>query len=333
MNQVQNLKLTLAKASVQEQFKNALAHNAPLFIASLIDIYGGDTNLQKCQPSAVIMEALKAATLRLPINRSLGFAYIVPYGSKPEFQIGYKGYIQLAMRTGAYRYINADVVYGGEFVRYDKLTGELDISGSKTSSDVVGYFAFMETVNGFRKTIWWPYNQMKDHAKRYSKSYTHGSSPWQTEFDKMALKTMLRALLGKFGVMSIDMVKAFEVDSADTQIEQKVDEPVIDMPANVDDLNEQLAQSPAGEPSAPPPSSGTEAPAQDANPPDPATDIENEARADFNTKWPQRSNPAWQYACDELEMRPAKNGAMYPPRDIKKINQWNAAFDEFEANA
>jgi phage RecT family recombinase len=117
MNQVQNLKLTLAKASVQEQFKNALAHNAPLFIASLIDIYGGDTNLQKCQPSAVIMEALKAATLRLPINRSLGFAYIVPYGSKPEFQIGYKGYIQLAMRTGAYRYINADVVYEGEFVR------------------------------------------------------------------------------------------------------------------------------------------------------------------------------------------------------------------------
>jgi hypothetical protein len=99
------------------------------------------------------------------------------------------------------------------------------------------------------------------------------------------------------------------------------------------DLNKQLAQSPAGEPSAPPPSSGIEAPAQDANPPDPANDIENEVRADFNEKWPQRSNPAWQYACDELEMRLSKNGAMYPPRDISKISQWIAAFDEFEANA
>ena len=226
---VQKMKSIINADSVQEQFRNALKDGAPLFIASLIDIYGNDKNLQKCEPKDVIMEALKAATLKLPINKQLGFAYIVPYGSEPQMQIGYKGYIQLAMRTGQYKYINADVVYEGELKGHNKLTGEVDLSGEATSDKVVGYFAYIETVNGLRKPLYWTKEKVLAHAKRYSKSFNIKSSAWQTNFDEMALKTMLRNLLSKYGVMSVEMMNAFTADSADertpeAQVEDEIRE-------------------------------------------------------------------------------------------------------------
>ncbi len=223
---VQKLKNIISVDSVQEQFRNALQDGAPLFIASLIDIYGNDTYLQNCKPQAVIMEALKAATLKLPINKSLGFAYIVPYKNKgvsePQFQIGYKGYIQLAMRTGQYRYINADVVYEGELKSHNKITGELDLSGEATSFEVIGYFAYIETVNGFKKSIYWTKEKVEAHAKRYSKSYNSSNSAWKTNFEEMALKTLLRHLLSKYGVMSVDMVNAFTSDADERTVEARV---------------------------------------------------------------------------------------------------------------
>jgi recombination protein RecT len=221
---VQRLKNALNAESVQEQFRNALADSAPLFVASLIDIYGSDRNLQECEPGAVIMEALKAATLRLPINKNLGFAYIVPYKNKgkaePQMQIGYKGLIQLAMRTGEYRYLNADVVYEGELKSYDKLTGHMDLNGERKGDKVVGYFAYLELLNGFSKTVYWTKEQVIEHAKRFSKSYSSQYSPWQTDFDSMALKTVLRNLITKWGIMSIEMVQAVDRDiEADAQRE------------------------------------------------------------------------------------------------------------------
>ncbi len=221
---VQRLKNALNTQSVQEQFRNALADSAPLFVASLIDIYGSDKDLQDCEPGAVIMEALKAATLRLPINKNLGFAYIVPYKSKgkaqPQMQIGYKGLIQLAMRTGEYRYLNADVVCEGELKGYDKLTGHLDLSGERKSNEVVGYFAYLELLNGFSKAVYWTKEQVIEHAKRFSKSYSSQYSPWQTDFDSMALKTVLRNLITKWGIMSVEMVQAVDRDiEADAQRE------------------------------------------------------------------------------------------------------------------
>lgn len=216
---VKRLKAIVSTDSVQEQFKNALKEGAPLFIASLIDIYGNDKYLQACEPQAVIMEALKAATLKLPINKSLGFAYIVPYKNKgvqePQFQIGYKGYIQLAMRTGQYKYINADVVCEGELKGHNKLTGEVDLSGEAKSDKVVGYFAYIETINGFRKPLYWSKEKVLAHAERYSKSYNHSNSAWKTNFDEMALKTMLRNLLSKYGVMSVELMNAFGSDTGD----------------------------------------------------------------------------------------------------------------------
>jgi recombination protein RecT len=221
---VQRLKTALNAESVQEQFRNALQDSAPLFAASLIDIYGSDRNLQECEPGAVIMEALKAATLRLPINKNLGFAYIVPYRNKgkaePQMQIGYKGLIQLAMRTGEYRYLNADVVYEGELKSYDKLTGHMDLSGERKGDKVVGYFAYLELLNGFSKAVYWTKEQVIEHAKRFSKSYSSQYSPWQTDFDSMALKTVLRNLITKWGIMSVEMVQAVDRDiEADAQRE------------------------------------------------------------------------------------------------------------------
>lgn len=130
------LKATINAPSVQEQFKNALGEHKDTFVASLIDLYTGDRSLQTCKPSVVIAEALRAATLRLPLNKALGFAYIVVYNNSvkqadgswvkvptPTFIPGYKGYIQLAMRTGQYRTINADVVYEGEVRKVNKAHG------------------------------------------------------------------------------------------------------------------------------------------------------------------------------------------------------------------
>jgi recombination protein RecT len=219
---VERLKAILYADSVQEQFQNVLKENAGAFVASIIDLYNTDKTLQMCDPKAVVMEALKAASLKLPINKQLGFAYIIPYKDGktgqyvPTFQLGYKGYIQLAMRTGAYKYINADVVYEGELVKYDKLTGEIEIDPSKRVSDKkIGYFAYIETLNGFRKTLYMSIEEVTKHAQRYSKSFNSKNSVWATDFDAMALKTVLRLLLSKYGIMSIEMQTALSEDNAE----------------------------------------------------------------------------------------------------------------------
>lgn len=218
---VDRLKAILSDESVQEQFRNALQENAGAFVASIIDLYNTDANLRMCDPSKVVMEALKAASLKLPINKQLGFAWIVPYKDKngeyiPTFQLGYKGYIQLALRTGSYRYINADVVYEGELVRRDRLTGEIELDPDARISDkVIGYFAFLETLNGFRKTIYMTVDEVRRHAQRFSKSYKNPSSAWHSDFDSMALKTCMRQLLSRYGIMSIELQRAYIDDSAD----------------------------------------------------------------------------------------------------------------------
>lgn len=239
------LKNMLNAPSVMEQFNNALAKSAPTFVASVIDLYNGDTNLQLCEPKAVVMEALKAAVLKLPINKALGYAYIIPFNNskkddkgnwikvmEPTFQMGYKGYIQLAMRTGQYKTINADVVYEGEIRKVNKLTGEIAFDGEKKSDKVVGYFCYFELLNGFSKTLYMTVEQMAEHAKRYSKGLKKETTVeslmnlsnlpvamdsktvgWLGNFHGMAKKTVIRNLLGKYGYLSVEMQQAFTNDS------------------------------------------------------------------------------------------------------------------------
>ncbi len=219
---IEKLKNILAAQSVREQFESVLKENSGAFVASIIDLYNTDRTLQMCDPKNVVMEALKAASLKLPINKQLGFAWIVPYRDGktgqyiPTFQLGYKGYIQLCMRTGAYRYINADVVYEGELVKHDKLTGEIEIDPTKRTSDKkIGYFAFIETLNGFRKTLYMTVEEVTKHAQQFSKSFNSKNSVWASDFDAMALKTCLRLLLSKYGIMSVEMQRAYIEDSSD----------------------------------------------------------------------------------------------------------------------
>lgn len=214
---VDKLKNILQVPSVQEQFKNALAENRNLFIASLIDLYASDKNLQQCDPAALVREALKAAVLQLPIAKSLGFAWIVPYKGVPVFQLGYRGYIQLALRTGVYRFINADAVYEGELRGSDKLTGLVDLTGEKKSNKILGYFAYLETVNGFKKAIYWTRDQVTDHAKKFSPAFGLKDGAWQTNFDAMAIKTVIRQLISRYGIMSIEMQQALSMDFDDEE--------------------------------------------------------------------------------------------------------------------
>ena len=233
-----------------EQFQNALAENKNLFIASIIDLYNGDKSLQECNPSTIVQECLKAAVLDLPINRALGFAYIVVYKNKvkqtdpqtsrtvevkvptPTFIPGYKGYIQLAMRTGQYRTINADVVYEGELQTANRLSGEVNLGGQKTSDKIIGYFCYFELLNGYSKTLYMSVEDMAAYAKRYApgikfkkevtvadliKKANSGIASntvgWEGNFNDMSLKTVIRRLLSKYGYLSIKMMSALGHDT------------------------------------------------------------------------------------------------------------------------
>lgn len=188
------LNLSGSQALLEETIKE----NKGAFVASLIDLYNTDNVLQRCDPGAVFAEALKAVSLKLPINKQLGFAYIIPYRDGktgmqvPQFQLGYKGMIQLAMRTGAYRYINAGPVYEGMLKSQNYLTGMIDLNGEQASDTVIGYFAYIETLNGFAKALYWTTEKVTKHAKRFSQSYRSGNSIWKDNFEEMATKTVLQ---------------------------------------------------------------------------------------------------------------------------------------------
>ena len=239
------LKSIIAAPSIEEQFKNALGEHKDAFVASLIDLYVNEKQLQTCDAKAIVLEALRAATLRLPLNRALGFAYIIVFNNSvknpdgswskvptPTFVPGYKGYIQLAMRTGQYKTINADVVYEGEMRKVNKLTGEVDFEGERKSDKIVGYFCYFKLLNGFDKTLYMSVEDMAKYALRYSPSFKGRNKPtvealvqsaqsdvassqvgWQGNFNDMALKTVIRRLLSKCGYLSIEMQEAVVRDN------------------------------------------------------------------------------------------------------------------------
>jgi len=183
-----------------------------IMLENAID-FTGEPSLQKCQPKMVAIECLKAAILNLPLSKALGFAYVVAYKGKPTFTIGYKGLIQLAMRTGAYKCINSGPVYEGELKKRDKLSGTIDLSGDRTGDEVVGYFCYLEMLNGFNKVLYMSKTEVESHGAKLSPSFKYDSSPWKTHFDAMATKTVIRNLLSKYGMMTIEMQKAIVMES------------------------------------------------------------------------------------------------------------------------
>lgn len=203
----------LSGDKVKNRFNEILGAKAPGFISSVLSVANNNTLLKKAKPQSVLNSAVIAATLDLPINQNLGFAYIVPYKDEAQFQLGYKGLIQLAMRSGQYKTINVNEVYEGEITKVNRFTGEYEF-GEKTSDKVVGYMAYFKLVNGFEKYLYMTTEDAEKHGKRYSQTFKRGGGLWATDFDAMAKKTCLKMLLSKFGILSIEMQRAQTFDQA-----------------------------------------------------------------------------------------------------------------------
>ncbi|MED1436916.1 MULTISPECIES: recombinase RecT [Bacillus cereus group] len=211
--------------SVKQRFDEVLKDKAPQFLSSMINMYSSDTYLQKCEPMSIISSCMVAATLDLPVDKNLGYAWVVPYSGKASFQLGYKGYIQLALRTGQYKAINVVEVHEGELIEWNPLTEELQIDFTKKKSDaIIGYAGYFKLVNGFEKTVYWSKEQIENHRKKFSKS----DFGWKKDFDAMAKKTVLRNMLSKWGILSIEMQKAYSEDVSDPVMKDITDDVVMD---------------------------------------------------------------------------------------------------------
>ena len=212
-NEKFTLQQLLNSAVIKKRFEELLDTSASSFISSILTIVRSNSRLQDCSPNSILSAAGIAAALKLPINPSLGFAFIVPYKNQAQFQLGYKGFIQLAMRSGQYRTLNSGAVREGQIEDIDFVTGEI-IRGEKISDEIVGYCAYMELINGFNKALYMSIDELQAHAEKYSQSFAYDiksgrkSSVWSTNFDAMAKKTVLKKLLSNFGIISIDQQSA-----------------------------------------------------------------------------------------------------------------------------
>lgn len=221
-NQVANTQQITVKQfvnmnSTKKRFEDVLGKRAPQFMSSLVSVVNSNQSLQHVNAGSVINSALVAAALDLPINPSLGYMYIVPYKGQAQPQMGYKGYIQLAQRSGQYKRLNAIAVYADEFQGWNPLTEEIDYQPNfhdRSGEQPIGYIGYLELLNGFQKTVYWTREQIDEHRKKFSKM-SGGDNPkgvWKDNFDAMALKTVLRNLLTKWGPMTVDMQTAYNAD-------------------------------------------------------------------------------------------------------------------------
>jgi recombination protein RecT len=209
--------------NVKKKFADLLGKKAQGFITSVLQVVNSNDLLVKATPESVYNAAATAATLELPINNNLGFAYILPYNQKQkdgtfktvaQFQLGYKGFIQLAQRSGQFKTISATAIYEGQLVGENPLMGfEFDFKAKK-SDVVIGYAAYFALLNGFEKTLYMPIDNVKAHANKYSQTAKKGYGLWKDSFDDMAIKTVIKLLLSKFAPLSIEMQKAVIYDQA-----------------------------------------------------------------------------------------------------------------------
>ena len=273
---VKNFQAVMNNSYYQTLLQNTLKENKGTFTTSLMELATSDEKLLQCAPNALMAEALKAASLHLPLNKQLGQCYILPFKNHgvmtPTLVVGTKGYLQLAMRTGKYETINSDVVYEGELKGYDKVTGNLDLSGVRTSNVPIGYFAYMKMKNGFSKLLYMSLDEVCLYAKQYSptvkfsekatadslkelalKQAASGVSDgvgWYSNFESMALKTVLRRLLSKWGELSIENNDILNIDEAPSAEQQRDEEfaeakEVIEVDAETGEIKQPADEDPA----------------------------------------------------------------------------------------
>lgn len=213
--ETKTLKGMLESPAYKKKFEEMLGKKAAGFMSSIIAVTNNNNHLMKADPATVIGAAAQAAMLDLPINQSLGFAYIVPYKGAAQFQLGYKGYIQLAQRSGQYVDIGAKTVYEGELEYENRLLDKFKF-GNRTGDKVIGYLAYFRLTNGFEKMLFMTLDEMQAHAKKYSQNYKGDTDKWGlADFNVMAEKTVLKRLLSKFGPLSIESVQMSQALSND----------------------------------------------------------------------------------------------------------------------
>lgn len=230
-NQLTTNKPKFSIAIQSDMYKNLINQTlgdkdrATRFIASISSAVATNQSLQECDAGTILSGALLGESLNLSPSPQLGQYYLVPFNDSKkgyevaQFQLGYKGYIQLAIRSGQYKKLNVLAIKKGELVRYDPLNEEIEVNliddeEERENAETVGYYAMFEYTNGFRKSMYWSKAKMEKHALKYSSGYKakKGYTFWEKDFDGMAYKTMLRQLISKWGIMSIDMQQAVEKD-------------------------------------------------------------------------------------------------------------------------
>lgn len=214
--------------AIKNKFAELMGKRAPQFITSVLQIANSNALLRNADPLSIFNAAATAATLDLPLNNNLGFAYIVPYNEKvkgkngapdtwrnvAQFQLGYKGFIQLAQRSGQFLTISASPVHEGQLIEENPLTGFVFDWTKKQSEKVIGYAAYFKLLNGFEKTLYMTKDELTKHGKKFSQTFKKDFGLWKDDFDSMALKTVLKLLLSKYAPLSVEMQKAVIADQS-----------------------------------------------------------------------------------------------------------------------
>ena len=222
--------------AVRAKFHELLGNKAQGFIVSVLQIVNSNDLLKKASPASVYNAAATAAAMDLPINQNLGFAWIVPYKNQASFQMGWKGYVQLAQRTGLYKTIGTTEVYENQIETIDYITKEVIFKNVAPEGHVVGYYAYFKLLNGFEKSYYMTKDQVTYHAKKYSQSFKKGYGVWaegEDGFNAMAKKTPLKLLLAGYGPLSIEMQTAIKVDQAVIQDENAEEVLYVDNEAEI----------------------------------------------------------------------------------------------------
>lgn len=238
--------------------QETLAEKKPEFVSNLIALCDSDKNLALCEPAALMKCAMNATSLNLPLNKNLGYAYVIPYKGVPSFQIGYKGLIQLAIRTGQYRFINATEIREGEISR-NKVTGEIKVIADNPRGSIIGYMAYLELISGFTASFYMTNEDLEEHAIRFSKmyqsdkKYNSSSSKWSDPDARPAMckKTVLKLLLGTYGLMTTDFARALSSDNDEVEsgggIRETEYTEIIEQPEPIDETQENETNTDTGQ--------------------------------------------------------------------------------------
>lgn len=237
MSNLKSFNQMIVNPNTQQYLQNVLGERRGEFVNNIVALVASNRQLQECEPTTLMFAALKATALQLPLDPNLAQAHVIPFKNnktrtvEAQFQLGWRGFVQLAIRSGQFQTINVTDIREGEMQGYDLITGEMQVKAmpEREKLPVVGYMAFFRLNNGFSKSLYMTAGEVEQHAKRYSQTYAskndyvRNASKWTTDFDAMARKTVLKLLLSRFAPLSVDMQQAVVADQAVLRGKDKFD--------------------------------------------------------------------------------------------------------------